>query len=197
MESLKTLVEMRSEDLTTGEEPPQIVNWSLTPGVRRSIVERTDSPRIWLEVALTSLGDKPEFSYKPSPGTDEISFQDASAGQQATALLKVLLKEDSGPLIIDQPEDDLDNATILEIAEELWEAKQHRQIIFSSHNANIVVNGDSELVVHCDYLEGEGRTKGQIANEGAIDVQEIRIAIQDVMEGGEKAFLLRQQKYGF
>ena len=67
----------------------------------------------------------------------------ASAGQQATAILKVLLRETTGPLVIDQPEDDLDNATIQQIAEELWRAKERRQIIFSSHNANIVVNGDA------------------------------------------------------
>ncbi len=197
MASIKNLVEMKLEDITTGDDPPEIANWALTPNVRRNIIERTDSPRIWLEVALTSLADKPEFYYKSDPSADEIPFKDASAGQQATALLKVLLKEDTGPLLIDQPEDDLDNATILEIAEELWEAKQHRQIIFSSHNANIVVNGDAELVIHCDYAEGEGRTRGSISKEGAIDVPAIRIAIQNVIEGGKRAFLLRQQKYGF
>jgi type III restriction enzyme len=99
--------------------------------------------------------------------------------------------------VIDQPEDDLDMVTIQQIAEELWRAKERRQIIFSSHNANIVVNGDAELVVCCAYRTEGDRTKGHIAMEGAIDIPAIRETIGQVMEGGKKAFQLRQQKYGY
>ncbi len=126
-----------------------------------------------------------------------MEFSNASAGQQATALLKVLLAESSGPLMIDQPEEDLDNAIIQEITEVIWGAKTRRQLIFASHNANIVVNGDAELVVHCDYREDGDRTKGCIAAEGAIDRPQIRKAIENVIEGGKQAFELRRQKYGF
>ena len=79
----------------------------------------------------------------------------------------------------------------------IWEAKQKRQIIFASHNANLVVNGDAELVVHCDYASDGDHSKGEIKHQGAIDVRDIRDVITSVMEGGEKAFTLRRQKYGF
>ena len=153
-------------------------------------------PRRWLDIALTSLKDRPDFYYRPRNG-ERMDFRNASAGQQATALLKVLLAESSGPLMIDQPEEDLDNAIIEEITEVIWDAKTRRQLIFASHNANIVVNGDAELVIHCDYRDEGDRTKGCIAAEGAIDRPAIREAIKNVMEGGEKAFELRRQKYGF
>ena len=89
------------------------------------------------------------------------------------------------------------NAIIQEITEVIWDAKTRRQLIFASHNANIVVNGDAELVVHCAYREDRDRTKGHIAAEGAIDRRKIRDAIEQVIEGGEEAFELRRQKYGF
>ena len=59
------------------------------------------------------------------------------------------------------------------------------------------MNGDAELIIHCNYLKEDDRTKGYIASEGAIDIPQTREAIQKVMEGGKKAFELRRQKYGF
>jgi type III restriction enzyme len=112
-------------------------------------------------------------------------------------LLKVLLNQDGPPLIIDQPEDDLDNPIILEIVRDLWLSKSRRQIIFSSHNANIVVNGDADLVVSAEYRTAGDQTAGTIQLRGAIDMPEIRSEITKVMEGGEQAFQMRRQKYGF
>ena len=86
---------------------------------------------------------------------------------------------------------------INEIVETLWRAKSHRQIIFASHNANLVVNGDAELVVACDYRTSSAESSGQIKLCGAIDMPEINREITEVMEGGVDAFKLRQQKYGF
>lgn len=197
MKDLRSLAEMASNDLPADGSMREIPCWaSLTPAMRKNIIERCKPSRRWLDVALTSLEDLPTFYYKPS-GANRIRFSNASAGQQATALLKVLLKETTGPLVIDQPEDDLDNATIQQIAEELWAAKERRQIIFASHNANIVVNGDAELVVCCDYRTEGDRTMGHLAMEGAIDIPAIRKTIEKVMEGGRKAFQLRRQKYGY
>jgi type III restriction enzyme len=150
----------------------------------------------WLSLSLTEIESKPEFEYRPREG-DYIEFQNASAGQQATALLKSLLNQPGPPLLIDQPEEDLDNPVMPEIVEHLWKAKTRRQIIFASHNANLVVNGDAELVVWCDYRKAGDQSLGKIAGEGAIDVPEIREAIKRVMEGGEAAFKLRKDKYGF
>ncbi len=138
----------------------------------------------------------PLFEYKTREG-EYIEFTDASAGQQATALMHVLLNQEGPPLIIDQPEDDLDNKMVSDIATLIWQAKKKRQLIFTSHNANIVVNGDAELVVCCDYKVTGDQSKGEIKKLGAIDIPEIRDEITEVMEGGEEAFKLRKEKYGF
>lgn len=153
-------------------------------------------PEGWLGLSLTAIKSTPVFEHR-SRENEYIPFQDASAGQQATALLKVLLNEPGPPLIIDQPEEDLDNPVMLEIVSQVWKAKQQRQIIFASHNANLVVNGDAELVVWCEYRTFSEQSRGQIAGQGAIDVPNVREAIKSIMEGGEAAFKLRREKYGF
>ncbi len=107
------------------------------------------------------------------------------------------MNQEGPPLIIDQPEDDLDNQMVSDIATLIWQAKKKRQLMFTSHNANIVVNGDAELVVCCDYKITADQSKGEIKKLGAIDIEEIRKEITAVMEGGEAAFKLRKEKYGF
>ncbi|SDR67114.1 type III restriction enzyme [Polaribacter sp. KT25b] len=164
---------------------------------KKKITENLNSNN-FLDIATISLDFLPKFKYQTNNQMeDEIPFEDASAGQQATALLNVLLNQNGFPLIIDQPEDDIDNRAIEKIIKNLWNSKKHRQIIFSSHNANLVVNGDSELVICCDYNETSNQTKGQIKHEGSIDKKEIRDEITSIMEGGERAFKLRKEKYGF
>ena len=69
--------------------------------------------------------------------------------------------------------------------------------IFASHNANLVVNGDAELVIACDYRTVGDQSGGKISLQGAIDTPAVRGEITRVMEGGEKAFRLRKERYGF
>lgn len=194
MLDLRKFAEAAKEDIPDNFTPPAFQRWELTEPQRRKIVINL-KPERWIEIALTSLKDVPEFYYKK--GSDKIPFKKASAGEQATALLTILLNEDGGPLIIDQPEDDLNKELTYEIVKQIWEAKKRRQIIITSHDANLVVNGDAELVVHCDYESEHDRSKGTIKNEGAIDVNEVREVITKVMEGGKRAFELRKEKYGF
>jgi type III restriction enzyme len=159
------------------------------------ILSRLD-PRAAMELGLLQLDDHPSFAYRVRED-DYIAFKDASAGQQATALLRVLLSQEGPPLLIDQPEDDLDSKVIQEVVEQVWAAKHRRQLIFSSHNANLVVNGDAELVICCDYRTAGDHSGGRVKIQGAIDIPAVRDVITDVMEGGEKAFRLRKDKYGF
>ncbi len=161
----------------------------------RKISEKL-TPENWIDLLLVQLGDRPIFQYRSREG-EYIEFADASAGQQATALMYVLLNQEGPPLIIDQPEDDLDNQMVSNIAALIWKAKKKRQIIFTSHNANIVVNGDAELVACCSYKITGDQSKGEIHKLGAIDVEDIRNEITLIMEGGEEAFKLRKDKYGF
>lgn len=154
------------------------------------------TPANYVDLFLIQLEDIPIFEYR-TRDNDYIEFTDASAGQQATALIHVLLNQEGPTLIIDQPEDDLDNQMVTEIAELVCKSKKNRQIIFTSHNANIVVNGDSELVACCDYRVAGDQSNGEIKTVGAIDIAAIRDEVTKIMEGGEKAFRLRKEKYGF
>lgn len=127
--------------------------------------------------------------------TNKIPFEDASYGQQAGSILTILLNQEFGPLIIDQPEDDLDNKVIHQITENIVAAKHKRQLIFSSHNANIAVNGDAELILTFDH--NSDKSAGEIVASGSIDKSEIKVHVKDIMEGGAIAFEMRKTKYGF
>ena len=174
---------------------PILSSTEFTANDLRKMAEKVTSEN-WIDLFLAQLDDLPLFEYRTREG-EYIEFTDASAGQQATALMHVLLNQEGPPLIIDQPEDDLDNQMVSNIATLIWEAKKKRQLMFTSHNANIVVNGDSELVVCCGYKVIGDQSKGEIKKAGAIDIEDIRTEITEVMEGEEEAFKLRQEKYGF
>lgn len=192
LEALTLLLEDASP---TTEHFPILARLGLPVADLKRVASRLNADG-WLSVALTPVADHPKFEYRTKE-SQYIDFAAASAGQQATALLRVLLAQPGPPLIIDQPEDDLDSEVVVDIVEQIWAAKRRRQLVFSSHNANLVVNGDAELVIHCDYRVRGEQSRGEIKGQGAIDVPAIRAAITRVMEGGEKAFKLRANKYGF
>jgi chromosome segregation protein len=128
----------------------------------------------------------------------DVEFEKASPGQQASALLELLLSQSAGTLIIDQPEDDLDNRVIMQIVNLIRKSKDRRQLLFTTHNPNIVVNGDADKVVALksgDTAQTDGRI--QIDVDGAIETPEIRKVITHIMEGGKAAFDLRNRKYNF
>lgn len=174
---------------------PLLSGCGITSGELLKLAARL-TPEAWLELSLVRLQERPLFEYRVRQ-SEYIPFRNASAGQQATSLLKALLNQPGPPLIIDQPEEDLDNPVILEVVEQIWRAKKERQLVFASHNANLVVNGDAELVVWCDYRVAGDHSRGHIRGEGAIDMPAICTAVKQVMEGGEAAFKLRRDKYGF
>lgn len=132
----------------------------------------------------------------PGQGNDLRRLEDLSKGQRATALLLLLLGAASNPLVIDQPEDDLDNRFIYNgIVKRLRALKGTRQIIVSTHNANVPVLGDAELVV---TLEGDGQG-GRLASDGlgSLDVSTVRAWAEALLEGGRDAFNARKHLYGF
>lgn len=174
---------------------PRMLSADFITSELRRIASRL-KPSSTFELTLSYPKSMPTFEYRTNDGT-YVSFQEASPGQQATALIGLLMSQSAGPLVVDQPEDDLDTSTILKVAERLWSAKEKRQIIFSTHNPNLAVIGDSELVVHCAYQQPVQAAKVEIANQGAIDNKKVREILTRVMEGGEEAFRLRKEKYGY
>lgn len=129
--------------------------------------------------------DAVEIEFRPNNGEKWQSIQQGSAGQQTAAMLSFILSEGNEPLILDQPEDDLDNAMVYDlVVRQLRDHKSRRQVIIVTHNPNIVVNGDAELVLPMVYRGG------QIQADPANGLQDlgIRQTICDVMEGGKTAF---------
>lgn len=120
------------------------------------------------------------------------SLDKHSLGQRASALILFLLaQKENDVLVIDQPEDDLDNQTIYdEVIKELKKIKGNMQFIFATHNANIPVLGDSEKVVACEYDE-----KKITVHSGTIDNHQTQRFIVDIMEGGDEAFNRRKNIY--
>lgn len=119
-----------------------------------------------------------------------------STGQKCTAILHLLLLDNDEPLIIDQPEDNLDNAFIAErIVRELRTAKQKRQFLFATHNANIPVFGDAEWIGVLEADSGQASIRDQ--HIGSIDKPELQVAVENILEGGKNAFETRRLKYGF
>lgn len=192
---LEELMLLEADADIHSSQTPTLTRLGLPVGDQKKIAPRL-TPDGWLDLSLTPLTDQPEFKYR-SKEDEYIPFSSASAGQQASALLTTLLAQDGMPLIIDQPEDDLDSDSVQKIVSKIWESKGRRQIIFSSHNANLVVNGDADLVLVCAYAATGDQSAGLIKAEGAIDMANVRLEITTVMEGGEKAFRLRKEKYGF
>ncbi|MFA5904671.1 MAG: AAA family ATPase [Desulfobacula sp.] len=131
-----------------------------------------------------------KYSKDPSSGKFD-DLEKGSAGQKAAAILAFLLSHGSEPLVIDQPEDDLDNALIYDlIVKQIHENKNKRQLIIVTHNPNIVVNGDSELVHVLKFENGQV----QIDQQGGLEESSIREAICTIMEGGRKAFDKRYKR---
>ncbi len=130
--------------------------------------------------------DKFTIEYNGKP------LKDHSLGQRATALILFLLaQKETYVLIIDQPEDDLDNQTIYEdVIKAVKALKGKMQFIFATHNANIPVLGDSEKIISCRYSESKIEVHG-----GTIDNHKTQKQVVDIMEGGEEAFNRRKSIY--
>ncbi len=137
------------------------------------------------------------FDFSPIP---RLSFRgkpvhQLSAGQRCTTVLPILLLLGNHPLVIDQPEDNLDNAYIFEqIVSHLREKlKGKRQIILVTHNPNIPVSGDSEKI----FIMQANDSNGWIEAEGYLEDRVVHEKIQKILEGGKEAFILRKEKYGY
>lgn len=144
------------------------------------------------EIELFWPEDEISIKYKPSGSSVLKPLSTASAGQKTTAILTIILSQGSIPLLLDQPEDDLDNRLVYElIVDRLNQAKEYRQIIVVTHNANIPVNGDAEYIYS---MNSESKTLS-VLHSGTVEDRNIKKEICDVMEGTEYAFDMRSKRY--
>jgi PHP family Zn ribbon phosphoesterase len=123
-----------------------------------------------------------------------------STGQKATALLLLLFVSGSGPLLVDQPEDDLDNRFVSEgIVPRLRDGKTQRQFLLSSHNANIPVLADADLIAALATERDGSRLRAVLPAEhvGSLDDEPVRELVEELLEGGKAAFETRRYRYGF
>lgn len=142
-----------------------------------------DQLRLWYP------GDSLKVEYKSPNEKKFLPVEQGSPGQKTAALLSFILSYGDEPLILDQPEDDLDNQLIYDlIVSQLRAIKSKRQIIVVTHNANIVVNGDSENVLVLDALGGQTK----VIVQGGLQDPSTRKEICRIMEGGRVAF---EQRY--
>lgn len=141
------------------------------------------APEDALEVSYSQHGD----------GKNWRPIAHASAGQQAAAMLAFLLAHGQEPIVLDQPEDDLDNHLIYDlVVRQLRHNKLRRQVIVVTHNANIVVNGDAEMIHALDFRSGQC----VVVQNGSLQDAAVRAEVCRVMEGGTEAFKQRYQRLG-
>jgi hypothetical protein len=131
-----------------------------------------------------------EYSRK-GDGKDFQPIGQGSPGQRAAALLAFFLAYGNEPIVLDQPEDDLDNHLIYDlVVQQLRESKRNRQVIIVTHNPNIVVNGDAEMLQALDFAGGQCR----VTTRGCLQEKKVRDEVCRVMEGGRIAFERRYHR---
>ena len=177
--------------------------------VKQRLIARNENlGRAFLNFLERQL-NKPEFAdhiqcwfpeddlrIKYSRGGDNrewLSITQGSQGQRSAALLAFLLAFGDEPLVLDQPEDDLDNHLIYElIVRQIRQNKQRRQLIIVTHNPNVVVNGDAEMVHAFAFRRGQCR----VEERGALQEETVRKEVCEIMEGGHEAFSRRWARLG-
>lgn len=159
-------------------------------------MRRLSEPKVKFALERCEVHDLPRLQVTKEVDGRYITrdFARLSLGQQQSILLALVLSSDgSEPLIIDQPEDNLDGEFIYSsLVPVLRRAKERRQIVIVTHNANIAVLGDAEQII---VLKSQS-DRGVITARGSIDDPDTREAACNILEGAREAFLRRAKIYG-
>ncbi len=184
-----------------GGKAALITKYHLPPGAAERIADAGRD--LHMRIAELDLPATTHIELNTAPEGEPEAWRPLEAlsrGQKATAVLLLLLLDAEVPLVVDQPEDDLDNRFITEgIVPIMRREKRRRQFVFSTHNANIPVLGDAELILGLTASGEAGVGHAEIAREhrGSIDSQAVRALVEETLEGGRNAFEMRRSKYGF
>lgn len=184
---LKNLEEIKSKfKKVRDSESEEYIDGFMVRAIRSIELEQFD------KLDLLYPEDEIQVSYKPNGSTDFKRITNASAGQKTATILSFMLSSGKKPLLLDQPEDDLDNKLVYDlVVSKLAEIKSKRQIIVVTHNANIPVNADAEYVI---ALDAESKNLS-IGTQGTIENASVKKEICNIMEGGEEAFKMRAERY--
>ena len=165
-------------------------DWSAKDGRFLSALRKIPPERLD-RLALYLPEDGLEVRFREDRGRPWKPLAQGSPGQQTAALLAFVLGYGSEPILLDQPEDDLDNTLVYKLlVQRLRETKIKRQVIVVTHNPNIVVHGDAEFVLSLESHHGQSR----IVCSGGLQEQAVRDEICSVMEGGSEAFESRYRR---
>lgn len=129
--------------------------------------------------------------YRPTEGSNMTPVDHGSPGQKTAALLTVILQMGTDPLLLDQPEDDLENKLVRRLAvETLKNIKTRRQLLVSTHNANIVVTSAAENILSLQH----GDALPRIEAEGTLQSAAVKANVCEILEGGEDAIKTRYRR---
>lgn len=220
---LDELVAVIEADRGSGQNPIDLLcEWVKDDPVKSPLASFSETRRSVLQQACSGALGRRLDRFRPPDKVvvhlfrhsgEEVGTLDQgmSVGQKCIAVLSVLLASGDTPIVIDQPEDEIDNEFIYrELVPLLRKAKQGRQIILATHNANIPVNGDAELIYALETRkDGEdvrggpkqvrdgGSSLGGTTAVGSLDLVAVLLAVEEIMEGSKEAFERRRLKYGF
>lgn len=179
-----------SDAVKTGDAKALMDKAELSRDQAEKVLAALNGLKTLFQLEMVELHDLPRIELR-----DGDVYKDSavlSTGQKCTAILPILLLDSANPLLVDQPEDNLDNRFIFEaVVDSIRKIKARRQLIFATHNPNIPVLGDAERVF---VLDSDG-TIGRKANEGTVD--QCKDQIVTLLEGGEDAFKARKQRYAY
>ena len=171
----------------TGRPSPRCNQW-LAKHLKKLPPERLDDLRFWFPEDVLQVDyrrDNTRDSWAP--------IEQGSPGQKTAAILAFLLSHGDEPILLDQPEDDLDNLLIYDlIVRQIRESKTRRQMIIATHNPNIVVNGDAEMVLSMESRAGQCHVDEE--SSGCLQDAPVREEVCRVMEGGRDAFTKRYRR---
>lgn len=181
-----------SAQITTAEAQKAIDSWRPWAMDEASQVEYLQDNGARLTKLMTLQEN--EWDDEESILLNDRPVGELSPGQRSSAMLPLIALAEATPLVIDQPEDNLDNRLIGQVlADILGALKEKRQIIVCTHNPNIVVSGDAEQVI---VLNAISDRKAKVEKHGSIDNEDIVQSVIEIMEGGREAFRVRQHRYG-
>lgn len=154
----------------------------------------------WLQTVATWLYDTSHIQIEYGIEYDGVAIEQLSPGTRGIVLLLLYIavdRHDRRPLIIDQPEENLDPKSVfVELVPHFREARKRRQVIIVTHNANLVVNTDADQVIVATSVHPGGKGLPEISYRGgSLENPEIRSMVCEILEGGERAFLERERRY--